>query len=186
LSKVNEMFIHLHEPEQKPCDSCGHNRSILFMFAIHAERTINLCTACVGEAIPVFALVARKLGLGESRRADKGSSRLLTLKELAELLSVHECTIYRQVKAGRVPFVRVGGEYRFNPAEVIARLTADTQKTDSAKMKRGNRRVARARTLRLVPARSDAPPERQTAQSDGVGALGQPAFMGQTSGDSAA
>lgn len=180
------MFIHLHEPEQKPCDNCGQNGTILFLLVVHADRTINLCRTCISEVIPAFALVARKLGLSESRSTDK-ESRLLTLKGLAELLSVHECTIYRQLKAGRIPFVRVGGEYRFNPSLVIARLTADTQKASFVKRpQQERRRAGRARRLRLVPARSDAPVEPQTAGASCASASDQIAFAPQTSGDSAA
>jgi len=180
------MFIHLHEPEPKPCDNCGQTETILFLMALHADKTINLCKTCMGEAIAAFALVARKLGLSESRSTDRGS-RLLTLKGLAELLSVHECTIYRQLKAGRIPFVRVGGEYRFNPTQVIARLTADTQKRSFVKPPRQERRRARrARTLRLVPARSDAAVEPQTADSGCARVSDHIVFTPQTTGDSAA
>jgi len=178
------MFIHLHEPEPKPCDNCGQTETILFLMALHADKTVNLCKTCVGEAIPAFALVARKLG--ESRTADKESSRLLTLKELAELLSVHECTIYRQLKAGHIPFVRVGGEYRFNPTQVIAKLTADTQKTNSVRMRPRGRRAVRPRTLRLVPVRSDAAVEPQKAESGCVSVSDHIVFTPETSGDSAA
>jgi excisionase family DNA binding protein len=177
------MFIHLHEPEPKPCDNCGQTETILFLMALHADKTINLCKTCMGEAIPAFALVARKLGFPS---ADRESSRLLTLKELAELLSVHECTIYRQLKAGHIPFVRVGGEYRFNPTQVIARLTADTQKTNSARTKPRGRRAVRPRTLRLVPARSGAAVESQKAESSCVSVSDHNVFTPQTSGDSAA
>jgi excisionase family DNA binding protein len=89
----------------------------------------------------------------------------LTLKELAELLSVHECTIYRQLKAGRIPFVRVGGEYRFNPALVIAKLTADTNRASLAKPRRRGLRSERRQMLRLVPPRRSRPLDTQATQS---------------------
>lgn len=158
------MFIHLHEPEEKPCDNCGDSQSLLSMSALKADRTISLCKNCVGEAVPALLLVAKKLRPREVVPLEKGS-KLLTLKELAELLSVHECTIYRQLKAGRIPFVRVGGEYRFNPALVIAKLTADTNRASLAKPRRRGLRSERRQTLRLVPPRRSRPLDTQATQS---------------------
>lgn len=182
------MFIHLHESEQKPCDNCGQTGTILLLFALHADRTVNLCKTCIREVIPAFSMVAKKLSLNESRSTENGS-RLLTLKGLAELLSVHECTIYRQLKAGRIPFVRVGGEYRFNPSLVIARLTDQTRKAGFLRPRlQERRRARRVRTLKLVPARSDASVKLQTADSGRVSALHSDdvVFTPRTSGDSAA
>jgi excisionase family DNA binding protein len=38
---------------------------------------------------------------------------ILTLGEVAELLRVHRSTIYRLVKKGKLPFFRIGPDYRF-------------------------------------------------------------------------
>lgn len=179
------MFIHLHEPEQKPCDNCGQNGTVLFLSAVHANQVIELCKTCISEVISAFALVARKLGFGDSPSADK-ESRLLTLKELAELLSVHECTIYRQVKAGHIPFVRVGGEYRFNPSLVIAKLTAETTSSVVKRRRQERWHAGRPRKLRLVPVRSDAPLDPNTADSSCVGPPNRIAFTHQTSSDTVA
>ncbi|MGE3062816.1 MAG: helix-turn-helix domain-containing protein [bacterium] len=43
----------------------------------------------------------------------------LTIEELAELLSVNKKTIYKMVKEGSVPFIKVGKQYRFDSQEVI-------------------------------------------------------------------
>jgi excisionase family DNA binding protein len=175
------MFIHLHEAEEKPCDNCGHSQTLLSMSALKADQTINLCKNCVGEAVPALLLVAKKLRTSEVVPVEKGA-KLLTLKELAELLSVHECTIYRQVKAGRIPFVRVGGEYRFNPALVIAKLTADTNRASLAKPRRRGRHSERRQTLRLVPPRRPRPIDIQEPESGEVDPAKETAFEGHSGG----
>jgi excisionase family DNA binding protein len=156
------MFIHLHESEDKPCDNCGHSQTLLSMSAAQAERVINLCRNCTVEAVPALLLVAKKISPRTPAPSEKGP-KLLTLKELAELLSVHECTIYRQVKSGRVPFVRVGGEYRFNASLVIAKLTEDTNRASLAKSRRKAGRSERPQMLRLVPRRVPRPMEPEAA-----------------------
>ena len=46
--------------------------------------------------------------------------RLLTVKEIAEKLQVSEAQIYRMVKKGTIPFVEIGGVYRFEPDTINA------------------------------------------------------------------
>jgi excisionase family DNA binding protein len=172
------MFIHLHEPEEKPCDNCGNSQTLLSVSALKADQTMSLCRNCVGEAVPALLLVAKKLRPSEAAPVEKGA-KLLTLKELAELLSVHECTIYRQLKAGRIPFVRVGGEYRFNPVLVIAKLTADTNRASLAKPRRRGVRAERRQTLRLVPPRRPRRPDiQEETESDEADRSKQAAFEG--------
>jgi excisionase family DNA binding protein len=40
--------------------------------------------------------------------------RFLTIKDVADLLSVHPMTIYKLLKEGRMPGVRFGGVWRFS------------------------------------------------------------------------
>jgi excisionase family DNA binding protein len=42
------------------------------------------------------------------------------IPELAEHLGVGRNTIRRHVEAGRIPFIRVGRQYRFRVSEVVA------------------------------------------------------------------
>lgn len=56
---------------------------------------------------------------------------LLTVKDLAEALSVSTKTVYRWTAAGIIPFVKVGSAKRYRLANVLAALEAPTaQKTE--------------------------------------------------------
>ena len=39
---------------------------------------------------------------------------IMTVKDLADFLRIHQSTVYRMAKAGKIPFFRVGFDYRFN------------------------------------------------------------------------
>lgn len=43
----------------------------------------------------------------------------LQVRDIARLLEVSEKTLYRWIKAGGIPFHRVGDQYRFNRAEIL-------------------------------------------------------------------
>lgn len=49
---------------------------------------------------------------------------LLTVKDLAEALSVSTKTVYRWTAAGTVPFVKVGSAKRYRLTDVLAALEA--------------------------------------------------------------
>ncbi|HSR58476.1 MAG TPA: helix-turn-helix domain-containing protein [Candidatus Binataceae bacterium] len=42
------------------------------------------------------------------------SKRVLTVKEVADYLHVHQSTIYRMLKRAQLPAFRVGSDWRFN------------------------------------------------------------------------
>ena len=42
------------------------------------------------------------------------SRRVLTVKEVADYLNVHQSTIYRMLKRAELPAFRVGSDWRFN------------------------------------------------------------------------
>lgn len=48
--------------------------------------------------------------------------KLLTLKNVAEYLSVNPMTVRRCVSRGELPFVRLGDRLRFKPSDVEAHL----------------------------------------------------------------
>lgn len=49
-----------------------------------------------------------------------GTSRILTIKEVAEYLKVTERTIYRLAAAKKIPAFKVGGSWRFSRADIDA------------------------------------------------------------------
>lgn len=51
--------------------------------------------------------------------------RLLTVSEVAAAMRVSNMTIYRLIKAGELPAVRVGRSYRIREADVAAYLARD-------------------------------------------------------------
>lgn len=52
--------------------------------------------------------------------------RLLTVSEVAAAMRVSNMTIYRLIKAGELPAVRVGRSYRIREADVAAYLARGT------------------------------------------------------------
>lgn len=58
---------------------------------------------------------AGKTNESSGRRLDL---RVVTVKELSDLLRVHPSTIYRLVRTGHLPAFRVGDSLRFNLGEI--------------------------------------------------------------------
>ena len=54
-------------------------------------------------------------------RASKG---LLTINEVAELLGFHPVSIRNWVRTGKLPAVRIAGQWRFDPAELAGWVEA--------------------------------------------------------------
>ncbi len=56
-------------------------------------------------------------------------TQLLTTRQATELLQVSRFTLYRLVEAGEIPALRVGGQLRFDRAEILDHLRANTAAT---------------------------------------------------------
>jgi excisionase family DNA binding protein len=54
---------------------------------------------------------------------DKISNKLLTVNEVASILRVSNMTVYRLVKSGQIPAIRVGKNYRIKESDVNKYLT---------------------------------------------------------------
>ena len=56
--------------------------------------------------------------------------RVLTVRELADYLHVHQSTIYRMLKRSQLPAFRIGSDWRFNLERIDRwRLDADLGST---------------------------------------------------------
>ena len=53
-----------------------------------------------------------------------GGDRLLTVAEVAESMRVSNMTVYRLIKAGELPALRVGKNYRIRSTDLVAYLDA--------------------------------------------------------------
>ena len=58
------------------------------------------------------------MSAGEARAVIGGSGSLLTVAEVAAAMRVSTMTVYRLIKAGDLPAVRVGHNYRIRGADV--------------------------------------------------------------------
>lgn len=56
------------------------------------------------------------------------SNKLLTVNEVANILRVSNMTVYRLVKSGQIPAIRVGKNYRIKESDVNEYLTRGTQR----------------------------------------------------------
>jgi excisionase family DNA binding protein len=59
---------------------------------------------------------------------ERFSNKLLTVNEVADILRVSNMTVYRLVKSGQIPAIRVGKNYRIKESDVNDYLERGTQK----------------------------------------------------------
>ena len=52
------------------------------------------------------------------KRSLSATSKVLTVTELCTYLKVDRSTVYRLIKAGKLPAFKVGGDWRFNVEEI--------------------------------------------------------------------
>ncbi len=62
--------------------------------------------------------------------AERFSNKLLTVNEVANILRVSNMTVYRLVKSGQIPAIRVGKNYRIKESDVNEYLIKGTQKVE--------------------------------------------------------
>ncbi len=55
------------------------------------------------------------------------NNKLMTTKELAEYMQLNPLTVYRKVKEGEIPYIRLGRSIRFKKEQIDKWLEAETQ-----------------------------------------------------------
>ena len=51
---------------------------------------------------------------------------ILTVKEISELLKVHQGTVYKMVREGRIPAFKIGSDWRFQKDQVVRWMAEQT------------------------------------------------------------
>jgi excisionase family DNA binding protein len=86
----------------------------------------------------IFAIVC----VFEARRAAMES--MMTARQVADLLGVHENWVYDQAVAGDLPSYKLGGSRRFDPEELRGWIAAHREAERASEAKRRRRRVSAA------------------------------------------
>lgn len=60
---------------------------------------------------------------------------LLTIEELMALLKISRAKVYRMIDSGTMPYVRVGGQFRFIEREVLKALKDATKSFQVARLR---------------------------------------------------
>jgi len=61
---------------------------------------------------------------------ERFSNKLLTVNEVAGILRVSNMTVYRLLKSGQIPAIRVGKNYRIKESDVNDYLDRGTQRIE--------------------------------------------------------
>ena len=56
---------------------------------------------------------------------------VLTVKEVSELLKIHEATIYKMIRKGKIPAFKIGSDWRFRKEEIARWMVERTRLTIS-------------------------------------------------------
>jgi excisionase family DNA binding protein len=49
----------------------------------------------------------------------KSNHEVLTVKEVGELLKIHESTVYKMIREGRIPAFSIGSDWRFVKDQIV-------------------------------------------------------------------
>ena len=51
---------------------------------------------------------------------------ILTVKDLCDLLQIHQSTLYKLIKAGKIPTFRLGSDWRFRRSQIMRWIAEQT------------------------------------------------------------
>ncbi len=113
------------------CSQCGTEMTVeltdvpagwkQYDLLITGVRT-HVCKVCSHEVLePQDARMVQELSRALSEIAEK--PEILDVSQVADLLRVSTQTVYNQVKAGKLPAVKIGREWRFVRSALIQALT---------------------------------------------------------------
>ena len=94
---------------------------------------------------------------------------LLTTKQLMEILQVDRTTIYRMMNDGRLPAIRVGGQWRFS-RQAIEKWLGENKPTAMLEPK-AETAVLEASSIEVLPVYCLQPIQEVFAQTGDVGAV---------------
>ena len=66
-------------------------------------------------------------------RGPLGDDRLLTVAEVADHMRVSNMTVYRLIKGGTLPAIRVGKNYRIRAQDLVNYLNASVAQVDESR-----------------------------------------------------
>jgi excisionase family DNA binding protein len=61
---------------------------------------------------------------------------ILTVKEICDLLQVHQSTVYKLVRQGKIPSFRIGSDWRFRRDVIERWMTEQSMGTQQVRPKR--------------------------------------------------
>ena len=64
---------------------------------------------------------------------------VLTVKEVCELLQLHQSTVYKLIKEGKIPAFRIGSDWRFRKDLIMRWMAENTKGNPSVKEKSPSR-----------------------------------------------
>src|SRR5512135_2998630 len=96
---------------------------------------------------------------------------LLTTRQLMDLLQLDRTTIYRMLNDGRLPAVRVGGQWRFSRQAIEALMQGKVAASADSKTSAETSAVAPTPNTDVLPLHCLQPIQEVFAQTAGIGAV---------------
>ena len=56
----------------------------------------------------------------------ESGNEILTIKEVSELLKIHQATVYKMIRESRIPAFKIGSDWRFQKDQVVHWIAVQT------------------------------------------------------------